>query len=127
MSGGHVYGMPLPPEREKELIEKIARWTVEHKLELPAVLFLQSLKPMSSYLSAMGYFYGAAFMGLLPAAAQYGNEALSLFDNPENVDGILQRIEELNQEQQRIGEERRKIDSTAKSGRGFFNRIKKIF
>ena len=108
MSSGYVYGVPLSPDREKELIEKIAKWTVKYKMELPTIVFLQSIKPVGRFISAMGTFYASAYMGISPGVSQYGNEALALLDNPDNVEKLLRHIEELSQDQQRLTDEAKK-------------------
>ena len=98
MSSGYMYGVPLTPECEKELIEKIASWTVKYSMELPTIIFLQSVKPVGRTIGALGIFYGSAFMGLSPGISQYGQEAMSLFDNPDNIEKVITRIEELSKE-----------------------------
>ena len=107
MSSGYVYGVPLTPEREKELIEKIANWTVKYSMEMPTILFLQSVKPIGRTVGALGVFYGSAFMGITPGISQYGQEAVSLFDNPDNVEKIIGRVEELSLEKQKKDKEAR--------------------
>ena len=107
MSSGYVYGVPLTPEREKELIEKIATWTVKYSMEMPTILFLQSVKPIGRTVGALGVFYGSAFMGITPGISQYGQEAVSLFDNPDNVEKIIGRVEELSLEKQKKDKEAR--------------------
>jgi ribosomal protein S15P/S13E len=109
MSSGYVYGVPLTPEREKELVEKIASWTVKYSMEWPTILFLQSIKPVGRAISAMGVLYGTVFMGISPAISQYGQEAVALLDNPENIEKIISRIEELSEEKER----RRREDQAA--------------
>ncbi len=107
MSSGYVYGVPLTPERERELIEKIAGWTVKYSMEMPTIVFLQSVKPIGRTIGALGVFYGSAFMGISPGISQYGQEAVSLFDNPDNIEKLIARIEELSLEKQKKEEEAR--------------------
>lgn len=92
------FGMPLAPERADEIIEKIAQWTVKYEMELPAMLLVQTLQPLSGFLSQMGVFYGSAWYGLLPQFKQYGGEVLTLFERHENYERLLKRVEELSHE-----------------------------
>ncbi|MEM2094756.1 MAG: hypothetical protein QXI32_05615 [Candidatus Bathyarchaeia archaeon] len=126
MSSGYVYGVPLTPEREKELIEKIAQWTVKYSMETPTIIFLQSVKPIGRTIGALGVFYGSAFMGLSPGISQYGMEAVSLFDNPDNIEKIISRIEELSLEKQRAEEEAQLARGQIQSG-GVLKRLKRFF
>ena len=40
-------GFQLTPERKKELIDKIANEIVKRGLETPAIMFLETIKPLS--------------------------------------------------------------------------------
>jgi len=126
MSSGYVYGVPITPEREKELIDKIASWTVKYSMELPTIVFLQSVKPIGRSIGALGIFYGSAFMGFTPGISQYGQEAVSLFDNPDNIEKILKRIEELSLERQKNEEELRIASRQGAGKRGIFQRLKRF-
>ena len=47
-----------PTERQKEIIEKLARWVTSHRLTLPAVMTLESLTPLNFLGSqAMVFFH----------------------------------------------------------------------
>jgi hypothetical protein len=126
MSSGYVYGVPLTPEREKELIEKIASWTVKYSMELPTILFLQSVKPIGRSIGALGVFYGSAFMGFSPGISQYGQEAVSLFDNPDNIEKIQNRIENLSIEKQKKEEELRIASGQGAEKQGIVRRLKRF-
>ena len=125
MSTGYVYGVPLTPEREKELIEKISSWTVKYSMELPTTLFLQSVKPIGRTVGALGVFYGSAFMGLTPGISQYGQEAVSLFDNPANIEKIITRVEELSLEKQKEDEKARASQGLGRQG--LVQRLRRFF
>jgi len=83
---------PLTPEREKELIDQIAKRVVDHHMETPAILFLESFKPLSF---VAGQF-GRVYLGpLTPLLGSWSEEGLALLQKKENVDRLLRRIEEL--------------------------------
>lgn len=47
-----------PTERQKEIIEKLSRWVISHRLTLPAVMTLESLTPLNFIGSqAMVFFH----------------------------------------------------------------------
>ena len=125
MSSGYMYGVPLTPEREKELVEKIASWTVKYSMELPTMIFLQSVKPVGRTIGALGVFYGSAFMGISPAISQYGQEAVALFDNPDNIEKVLVRIEELSKEKAKKDEEMRLASGQGGTKDGTLKRLKR--
>ena len=128
MSSGYVYGTPLSPERVDELVEKISQWTVKYKMEFPTIVFLQSIKPVGRFIGAMGVFYSSAYMGFSPGFSQFGQEAVALLDNPDNIDKLLNRIEALTQEQdQKRDEERREREAESGKSEGLGDRLKKFF
>lgn len=89
-----------PPEnaqREAELrdrvIERVARVVVERRLETPAVLLLESNRPLT-FLLGQGVLAALPVIGgFIPPA---DIEALSrVLDSEENLDLLIARIEEL--------------------------------
>jgi len=93
----YKYATELPQERAKQLIEKLAVWVTEHKLETPAILFLESMKPLTFVGSQFFLMYGVPYLGLVldeTTASEYG----LLFENRENVEALIQRIEALARE-----------------------------
>ncbi|KPV64657.1 MAG: hypothetical protein AOA65_0872 [Candidatus Bathyarchaeota archaeon BA1] len=111
----------LSPEREKELIDKIAKYIVDYGMETPAILFLESVKPLAFVGGQLTLFYLAPF---LPLVGRWGEEAITLLQSRENVERLLQRVEELIKEK----EERpvqQPVQST-KEKRPLLQRIKKL-
>ena len=93
----YEYATELTPERARQLIEKLAVWVVEHGLETPAILFLESMKPVSFVGSQFFLMYGVPQLGLVldeKTTSEFG----LLFENRENVEALIKRIEELARE-----------------------------
>ena len=93
----YEYATELTPERARQLIDKLAVWIVEHGLETPAILFLESMKPVSFVGSQFFLMYGVPQLGLVldeRTTSEYG----LLFENRENVEALIKRIEELARE-----------------------------
>jgi hypothetical protein len=85
-------GYDLTEEQEQKLINNIAKLVVDKGLEAPAIMFLETTRPLSFVASQL------AIVALWPiqwlfdmAAPRY----TSLFMKKENVGRIIERIEEL--------------------------------
>jgi len=86
---------PLTPERETELIEKIAKRVVNHRMETPAILFLETFRPLSFVASQ----FGTVYLGpLTPLLGSWSEEGLALLQKRENIERLIRKIEELSQE-----------------------------
>ena len=81
----------LTPETEERMLNGLAEMIVKHRIETPAMFFLETVKPVS--------FYGALFIGvpIAPAFELFGIRAHDyaiLFQKSENVERLLRKIEE---------------------------------
>jgi len=106
----YEYTTELTQERAKQLIDKLAVWVVEHGLETPAILFLESMKPVSFVGSQFFLMYGVPYLGIVldeRTTSEYG----LLFENRENVEVLIQRIEELAREADKKKEKKREEKS----------------
>jgi hypothetical protein len=86
----------ITPEEEEEIIEWIAREFYKYGLETAAIMFLESLKPISRYGSSMGQMF---FSPLLPILGDNlmmkGDKAMRIFESDEKVEKLIQRLEDL--------------------------------
>lgn len=82
----------IPEEEQHALLEKLAQWIVRRNLTTPAILFLETGKPLnflgSQLLIAFSPFVQAFFRG-----DKYHKLALIL-EKDENVELLLQLIEQ---------------------------------
>lgn len=82
----------IPESEQHAMLEKLASWIVRRNLTAPAILFLETGKPLnflgSQMLIAFGPFVQAFFRG-----DQYQKIALIL-EKDENVELLLQLIEQ---------------------------------
>lgn len=82
----------IPEEEQHDLLEKLAQWIVRRNLTTPAILFLETGKPLnflgSQLLIAFSPFVQAFFKG-----DKYHKLALIL-EKDENVELLLQLIEQ---------------------------------
>lgn len=84
----------LSEEDKNKLIEKIAKKIVEKRLEVPAVFFLESIKPVAFVGTQISYIVFAPILYLLgPESFNY----LSIFEKREDIEKLLSKIEELSE------------------------------
>lgn len=80
-------------QNAKQLLEKAAKVVVERGLEVPAILFLEMHKPLANLI-------GHAVWVTMPVWALFfgagtTNELGALLSDPEQIERLIQRIEEL--------------------------------
>lgn len=98
---------------EQEMVDKIASKIVNRRLSVPAVLFMEVLKPLSFIGAQTMNFFGPIIESLMKKDNKYYNFT-EFLEKRENVERILQRIEEL--ENQRPDEpKKRKTQKNRKS------------
>ncbi|MCL2063627.1 MAG: hypothetical protein FWG98_04560 [Candidatus Cloacimonetes bacterium] len=116
-------------DRAKELIEKVAVFFAERRMGAPALLFLESMRPLSFIGSQIMYFL-APFANVLFQGQEFEEFAAVLSDR-DNVQILIQRIDELDE---KLNEERRKSEKLKRqkfwkkiTQSAFFVKLKKIF
>ena len=91
------YATELSPERTEYLIERLAQWIVNHRLETPAIMFLESIKPLSFIGSQMWLMYGVPMLGIVVDEHETSEFGL-LFEDRKNVESLIRKIEILARE-----------------------------
>lgn len=81
----------LSPEREQEIIDEIVLKIKNLKLETPALMMLNIIKPVSPFISQVYGFSVAPFMELLGIK---GYDYTMFFTKKKNVNEIIMKIEE---------------------------------
>ena len=99
----------LPPEEEelapaeREMLRKIARKVVDMRLTVPAILFLESVKPLN-YIGSQVMVFFEPFVGALFNFRTLNMSGIQLneydlfrrmMEKRDNVERLLQKIEEL--------------------------------
>ena len=82
---------------EQEMIDKIAGKIVSRRLSVPAVLFMEVLKPLSFFGAQTLNFFGPIIESLMKPENRY-YDFTEFIEKRENIERILQRIEELENE-----------------------------
>jgi hypothetical protein len=98
----------LSEERRNELIDKIARGTVERNLTAPAIFLLESVKPLTFIGSQVMVFFDPVVRALF-TFKEYNEIRIALEDR-RNLERLLIKIEEYDAEFQK--ELRRKKKET---------------
>jgi len=86
---------PLTPEQEV-ILDKIAKKVVYWRMTTPAILFLESVKPMNYVGSQMLVFF-EPFVQALFNVKEY-NEFIRIMEERENVERLLVKIEKFDAE-----------------------------
>ena len=80
----------LPPEDEA-ILDKLAELTVRHRMTVPAIFFLESVKPLSFVGSQAMHFFEPFVNAFLPVR-DYERFAL-MMERRENLETLLVKIE----------------------------------
>jgi len=107
----------LTPKQE-EILDKISRKVVQWKMAVPAIMFLESVKPLS-YIGSQVMVFFEPFVHALFSIPAY-NEFQQMMEKRENVERLLQRIEKFDaeayQEEKRRKKEAKLTRKTEKRG-----------
>ena len=86
----------ITAEEETEIIEWVARQLYKYGMETAAIMFLESLKPISRYGSSMGQMFVSPLLPFLGDNIMVkGDKAMRVFEDPENVEQLIQRLEDI--------------------------------
>ena len=106
----------LTPEQQ-EILDKIAKKVVLWKMSVPAILFLESVKPLNYIGSQMLVFF-EPFVQTLFSWKDY-DEFRKMMEERENTERLLQTIEKFDSESQvkEKEEKKRRKEERKKKGR----------
>lgn len=95
-SRGAADGPQPLTEREEEIMTRIAAKVVEWQMTVPAILFLESVKPLN-YIGAQTMVFFEPFVQALFNVKDY-DTFRQMMEQRENVERLLLKIEELDAE-----------------------------
>ncbi len=115
----------ISKEREIELIEKVAKFIVERKLAPAALMTIESLRPLN-FLGSQIMIFVAPFAQILFKAKEYQEFAV-LIEKDENINHLLNRIDELDEEIHREERNKKRLQNKARNQKikTFFNKLLK--
>jgi len=114
-----------PPEpgrtpEDEQLLERLAVQVVRHRMTVPAILFLESMKPLSFVGSQALYFFEPMVRALF-AVPEYERFA-ALLERRDTMEALLVKIEARDDEERRAErqrrEERRAARDAERKGKG---------
>lgn len=85
------YTSELTTEQRHSMIDRIAKEVVQRNLEGAAVMFLESIKPISYVGSQFALVVAGPFLALF---GDLGIDYIRFFESRDNVEQLIQRIEE---------------------------------
>ena len=83
------------PEEEDEIIRRVAEHIIRNDMDLVAILFLESFKPLPSVYGPMARFMVGPFLPV------YGDEAMrymAVFQNKQNLKKLISLVEKMSRE-----------------------------
>jgi len=93
-------------KERSEILDRFAKKVVERRLSAPAILFLESTKPLSFLGNQAMVFFQPIVQSIFTFKSY--DDIMLLLEDRENVECLLRRIEELEaEEQRRIRKEKR--------------------
>lgn len=112
----YIDGQMPSPQRQKELLEKIANQIVKRKLTTPAIMFFESVKPLS-FVGSQGMVFLQPFVQAFLNRKEY-DEITLMMEERENVEKLLCEIErqeaEWQEREKREKEEARRLKKESK-------------
>jgi len=109
-------------EDEARVMQKLAAKVVEWKMAVPAILFLESVKPLN-FIGAQMMIFFEPFVQTLFNIKDY-DTFRELMERRENVERLLLKIEELDAEALQK-EKQAKAERRALRGRSWFSRFRR--
>ena len=114
--GDKKLGAAEPPnEREEQIITSLAAKVVEWKMAVPAILFLESVKPLN-FIGAQMMVFFEPFVQTLFNLKDY-DTFREMMERRENVERLLLKIEELDAEALQKEKQARTKRKTQRRGR----------
>ena len=84
----------ITPDEVEEVIDWMAREIYKYGMEVAAILFLESSKPVTYVGSQFGQAFLTPFLPFLgDEVSVKGNKAMRVFEDRENVERLIRRLE----------------------------------
>jgi len=90
------YWQELPPDKEEELIDKMAKFFIKNKIILLGQILFESISPISRIFSEIGLHMFGPFLDYFGV-----DTYTAVFRKRVNIQRIIDRMEELEREQGR--------------------------
>ena len=107
--------MPARTAEDEAILDRLAELTVRHRMTVPAIFFLESMKPLSFVGSQAMHFFEPMVHAFFPVR-DYERFAL-LMERRENLEALLVKIEARDDAARDEENERRKRDRAERDAR----------
>ena len=87
---------PKLSEKQTELLDKLAKKVIEYRMTVPAIMFLETVKPLS-YIGSQTMVFFEPMVKAVFNVAEY-DEIRILMEDRRNVEELLGRIEKFDRE-----------------------------
>jgi len=109
------WDLEVTPDDEEQLIQSVAKEIRRYGMDVAAILFLESSKPLTFVGAQMGRAFISPF---LPAISQdlgvKSEKLFRIFENRANVEKLISVLEELEREEDKKKREKKKKEKEAK-------------
>ncbi|MBT4333302.1 MAG: hypothetical protein HOD64_08485 [Candidatus Cloacimonetes bacterium] len=112
--------LEISEERAVELIEKLSKFIAEKRMAAPAIMTIESLRPLARIGSQLMHFL-APFAEVIFNAKEY-QEFAALLENEEYVRLLIKRIDEIDVDMYRDERKEKKLKRKRRN-----NKIKQFF
>ncbi|MBT5419953.1 MAG: hypothetical protein HOK80_03600 [Candidatus Cloacimonetes bacterium] len=112
--------LEISEERAVELIEKLSKFIAEKRMAAPAIMTIESLRPLARIGSQLMHFL-APFAEVIFNAKEY-QEFAALLENEEYVRLLIKRIDEIDVDMYRDERKEKKLKRNRRN-----NKIKQFF
>ncbi len=126
---------PLPPEDDRneggltpeqdEVLEKVAKKVVEKRMTVPALMFIESVKPLNFIGSQVMVFFEPIVQALFDFKSY--NIFREIIEERENVEILMQKIEKHDARAVRIEKAYKIMKKNHLKGKSFWYRLKIMF
>ncbi len=121
----YIDGQMPSPERQAELLAKISDQIVKRKLTVPAIMFLESVKPLS-FIGSQALVFLQPIVQAVLNRKEY-DELTLMMENRENVEKLLCEIEKQEadwQEREQAEKAAAKAKRTAEGKKTLWEKLK---
>lgn len=99
-------------EKEEKIIKRTAETIYKYEMDLVAILFLESMKPLASVGGQLARYMVAPFV---PFIGDKSLPFLATFQNKENVERLIRELEEKGRQEE---EEKKRLKQAKKAEEG---------
>jgi hypothetical protein len=113
----------ISPEKAYELTDRVADFIVKRRMASPAIMAIESLKPLH-FLGSQALYFLAPFAELIFSPKEY-EEFAAMLEHREYVELLVNKIERLDEEMYSAEREeaKRKRNRRGRRFRGFFGKL----